>query len=212
MPITALILAAGEGSRLKSYCQEKGLPKHLLPLPNRETIIGRLAKSLVKDCDEIVVAIKYEEHKPLFEQELTKYINNFTVFVKTPNNQEYSEIKEASKFITNNLVVQTNGDLIFADGVIEDFLNRNKNKNYFYRGREGNNKNTAGFFDIFNSRISILPKSDLEKFNYDNKIYVIRNLLKSLILNRVEKVPTLFNVDTLEDYKKALEWLDGGGK
>lgn len=205
MTTTALILSSGKGTRMRSVCEERGIPKHLLPLPNGQTIIGRLVSSLSK-CDHIVCTIENQKDYNKFEEEISKYVKSYTILAKEDSNIEYSEVEQAASIINTDNVVQTNGDLIFADGVVEEFVSRNKNSNLFYRGREGNSSNMSSVFDVFNSRISFIPSKLLKKLSKDNKLFVVKHMLSSILSGRVEKVPTLFNVDTPKIYEEACNY------
>lgn len=204
---TGLILAAGEGKRMKPLRESMGVPKQLLPLPNGETIAGRLATSLGKKCDQIICAIRSEADREQFAQALSVAGVPVQIHVKQ-NPIEYTELAEiAHAFPLTGNIIQTNGDLIFPDGVVEGFIDRYGDCDYFVRGREGNRANQSGALDIFNSRISVLPARELALFSPLNKRHAVVALALSLILNRVDKVPTLFNVDTPEDYQRACEYL-----
>jgi hypothetical protein len=197
---TGVILAAGEGKRMQAFGGFNG-PKQLLPLPGGETIVGRIANSM-KACDRIICAIREEAQIAAFERAFSNLSRPVEIIVKKEAG-EFTEIPAIAAAIPEGNVIHTNGDLIFDAGVVEDFIARNGDRDFFIRGREGNPGNQRGVWDFFNARISVVPARDFAKFSPAHKLEVICALAKSLLLGRVVKVPTLFNVDTPGDYEAA---------
>lgn len=201
---TAVILASGKGSRMNDL-SAASMPKHLRVLPNGQTIVGRVAESLAPVCDRMICTILSEEHRAAFEKAFERVNRPVEIVVKeTPG--EFTEIPQVSKLIDHGNIIQTNGDLITADGVLADFVLKYGDRNHFFRGREGNPENKRGYFDIFNSRISVVPQHIFREFSSTTKLKALLRLGVSLILGRVAKVPTLFNIDTPQDYQKACEY------
>ena len=200
-PKTGLILASGRGSRMGTI----PVPKHLLKLPDGTPIIRRIATELAPLCTELFCTIRSEQDRPLFEAALAGLSPAVKLHVKQGNG-EYAEIAEIAPVVTNDTIIQTNGDLIFGVGTVRAFVERHGDGGAFVMGREGNPANRRHALDLINSRISIVPRALLPHFGtrtVASRGRIVLAILAAWAAGRVIDVPTLFNVDTQADYATA---------
>lgn len=199
--LTGLILASGQGSRFADLSKEHGgKPKHVFELPNGQTPVSRIAQSLANaGCDRLICTIAREEFMPWFENALRNISPKVEIVVKERPG-EYTEFQQVAASINSANTIQTNGDLIFAKGVIENFVLTYGKSPTFILGREG---------PKINSRISVVPTRILANFTPVNvvaKARVYLEVLKAFLFARVIEVPTIFNIDTREAFECACEF------
>ncbi len=180
-------------------------PKQLLPLPDGTPMARRVALDLAPHCQALFCTIRLEKDRPLFAEAFRDIHPTVQIHVKV-GSEEYCEIAEVAQKITTDLIVQTNGDLIFEPGVIARFVQTHGNADTFVMGREGNPANRRHAFDVINSRISIVPKRLLPLFGtktFGARGRLLIEIIAAILSRRVIDVPTLFNVDTPADYEAA---------
>ena len=64
--LTSVIFASGKGERMKEVTSSLRVPKHLLPLPQGETPVTRLAKQLTEFSQRIICIVE-KGQKELFD-------------------------------------------------------------------------------------------------------------------------------------------------
>lgn len=114
--ITAVILAAGVGSRLRPLTDE--LPKCLVPIGS-ETILGRMARLLVAEgVGALVVSTGFEAAK------VREALAGAPVPVRFVHNPDYAEVQNVVSFhralaeAPDGSVVKLDGDVVFERAVL----------------------------------------------------------------------------------------------
>jgi NDP-sugar pyrophosphorylase family protein len=202
MKTTGVILASGEGSRLKELCLSEGVPKHLLPI-GKDSIISRTLKSLEKNCSELLIIVK-AEHEKTFSNVLLPNFPKLRIGIKKESGFS-GDFKAIDELIKTQLVIITVGDLIFPSDVVEQFtLLAQKNPNRLRLGLDSQCIKALDFRIV----ISAFPASFLSEMiqvNPESFKQVAQKLIALFLKNRVRLnfLPTLFNVNTPECYLAA---------
>ncbi|MBF0361698.1 MAG: NTP transferase domain-containing protein [Oligoflexia bacterium] len=202
-PTTGIILASGEGSRLKEQTKLLGVPKHLFPIGN-SNIVNRLAQQFSLSCQEII-CITSKEHQQIFQ-------NNFKTLpfaVKVISKEEpgFKGDFLATTNAQNHHIILTMGDLIFPDGEINSFVYQTQN----------NNKKNQAVICLDRQQIKKIdlrivmcsyPKTLLEKIiplNPESLLSVGTAFLKNFFQGNVtlNLATTLFNINTEDSYHQA---------
>lgn len=120
MNFTSIILAGWHGTRMRQETEKFWVPKHLLPLWNNETPVGRLARQLRADSDRIICLVRpgqeelFKEHVP--DVEIISSLPDWVPFLDSLN-----ALKKKTQ-ITSDQVLLTTGDLVFEDQVIRNAI------------------------------------------------------------------------------------------
>ncbi len=71
MALKLIISAGGKNIRMRDFLDRyfNGIPKHLLPLPNKKTIIEEIIDNAKNFFDEIVISVNHETY-PIFRKKL----------------------------------------------------------------------------------------------------------------------------------------------
>jgi len=198
-----VILAGGEGTRIKELSAELRKPKHLFPLGN-ENPTSRLARQLEPFSERIFCAVNAGQ-KALFQKELPKYVE---VVEKTEGKPFLSDINEVLKKPTLEDLIITTGDLIFSDEEIErTFNNKLKSLQIITDSDE---------MLSLPMRFAILPREILVRFCEQEvnpeKIgsvlkFLFRNLVFEILKGEVgiSSIKTIANLNTPDDYWEVLQ-------
>lgn len=213
MKRTGIILASGEGSRLKSISDELGLPKHLFPIGN-QSILGHIAFELSKSCEQIIVITK-DGLLEKFQDEASRL--PFEVEIHSKNGTGFQgDFSAAFENSRNESIVMTVGDLVFPEGEIERFIEKadrvpNKLLLAFDRGQ----LIVPKFPTIVDFRLlmTAMPKSLLKEIldlNPESFKEVGGRFLKFLFAGKVKPTTqkTLFNINTPESYARARHYFE----
>lgn len=210
---TGVVLASGEGSRLKTLSQTLGLPKHLFPI-GKTSIIGRLFLEMSQCCHQLICVVR-KEHADIFRRELDKLPLQIQLVVKQEKGfkGDFLAILQAAE---NQEVFITVGDLIFPDLEIIHFMEKSESNNdKVILGLDKFGFSTLKFPTIFDFRIvaALLTRKvlqDILDLNPESFKDVIFRFLCYLIKNRVRPalLKTLFNVNTPESYQKVISYFE----
>ncbi|MBF0299654.1 MAG: NTP transferase domain-containing protein [Oligoflexia bacterium] len=200
---TAVILASGEGSRLKETTEQLGIPKHLLSI-GKTNIINRLVHEFSLCCDEII-CITTKQYFEQFNRNFQQFPFEVKVICKSDLGFKGDFLATANA--SNEHIILTMGDLIFPLGEIDNFV---KNTQKY------NQKNCAvicldrGQIKKFDFRIVMTsyPKSLLKKIiplNPESLLSVGSAFIKNYFQGYVtlDLANTLFNINTNESYNEA---------
>ena len=115
---SGVIMASGEGSRMRFLREITGIPKHLLPVGDT-TIVSRTASEMSQCCDELICIVPphFQSHfetefqsKGLPVRVIPKMIQGFK--------GDFTAASQSAKF--ENILL-TVGDIIFPDREITAF-------------------------------------------------------------------------------------------
>ncbi len=213
MSRTGIILASGQGSRLRAVSEKLGIPKHLFPVGDK-SLLERTATELSKHCDQIVVITK-EEDREKFEQEISKFPFSVEVFVKSQDGFR-GDFIEAYRCAKNKSVVITVGDLIFPDNEIAKFIKRaDKACNKMVVAFDRTTIFKIRFPTVVDFRLlmAVMPKEmlkDIIELDPESPHQVLFKFLKLLIKKKLKPVlqKSLFNINTPESYESAKKYFE----
>jgi molybdopterin-guanine dinucleotide biosynthesis protein A len=201
---TGIVLASGEGSRLRELSQILGLPKHLFPLGD-STSVGRIAHAMAPLCQEVLCLTRQEENA-LFGQKLSAL--PFPVRIISKEQQGFRGDFLAAFQSTSDHIVLTVGDLIFPDGELQNFILRAQKKpEKIFLAID------AQTWKRFDFRIvaAALPKKFLEELiplNPESFWSIFWAFLKNFRRVKLALVQTLFNLNTPEVYAQAKTYFE----
>lgn len=127
MKLTSFILAGWLGSRMKEITDKSGVPKHLLPLWNGETPVSRLVRQLSSSSDRIICVVR------IWQEELYRdLVSGIQVVSWWENNKNFSDMPHILRNVQNksDMLLFTTGDLVFDDGVMEEWLKSITNSSF----------------------------------------------------------------------------------
>jgi molybdopterin-guanine dinucleotide biosynthesis protein A len=206
--MTGVILASGEGSRMRALSKETGLPKHLFPL-GKTTVISRIAQDLARFCDEVICIIPapYITH---FSKELQERIPGVRLAVKKIKGfkGDFTAAYEESKY---DHILLTVGDLVFPDGEIEIFAHKaDLFGEKLVLAFDRNRLRVLKFPTIIDFRMILarLPREILKtviELDPESPVSVVKGMVRLIIKNKLRVIfsRTLFNLNTPEVYEKA---------
>ncbi len=208
---TGVIFASGEGSRLAQLSQQLGVPKHLFPLGN-SSIVERIVAELSKRCQQIV-CITNAEHCAKFQQVFAN--SPYTVEVVAKEGQGFhGDFMTAFHKAKYDHIVLTVGDLIFDDGVLDKFVEMaQKKRSKALLTFDSERLQPLAFPPLLDFRIvaTSAPRDVLREIaDLDPESFwsVTARFCKFFARNRVALrfIPTLFNINTPENYLMAKEF------
>ena len=184
-------------------------PKHLFPVGDT-TIVGRIAHELHQSCQQIICIVpgQQQEH---FIKEFASY--PFPVQVVSKEHPHfYGDFSAAYKYAQYDQIILTVGDLIFPEGAITAFIQKNKTHfNKIVLGLDstalwGKNK----FLD-FRIILTAMPKTLLQEIihiNPESFRAVFTKFCSFWVRNKVRPrfLKTLFNINTPESYQEACNY------
>ena len=202
LPLSGIILASGEGSRMRQLSEQLHLPKHLFPL-GPTSVVGRLIKQMQGLCQEILV-ITSPPHASVFKQHLASISSAVPLRL---------EVKQASGFrgdfmamaaATHPQLLLTMGDLVFSNQILAT-LAAQKATNVIAIDRT-----TSLHFDfrILGGKIEKELLLQLKEINPES-FWPMFRLVTQQIWHRKGKIiflPSLFNLNTPAAYQKAVEY------
>ena len=209
-PTTGVILASGEGSRLKEVSASLGVPKHLFPIGNT-TIIERLIRDMAGVCQEIL-CITQKHHEELCLKMIQK--NNYQIPVRIIAKTErgFGGDFLAMHHASCEHIALTMGDLIFPDKVVSGFIAKSQDsRSKAILALDSTTIHVPRFPTIVDFRVvmAAFPKPFLQEIIGLNPESlrsmgwaVLRYLAKGQI--RLSFLKTLFNVNTPQAYQQAL--------
>jgi len=226
-----VIMAAGKGSRMTEGLKRRGpdgygdrlaientvgsyrdredniLPKHLLPLGNGETPLGRLEKEMIKVCSRIITLVP-EDKTTLFEERKTNK-NNKIVSTSGGFTQNLQTLAQQN---IEDVILLTTGDLIFLEEEIISFYEKNKShstKGKNVIGFETNKDMKKGRFD-FPMRMFLLQPQitrKIQKINPESKLKMAFAILSHIRTVQRSSAQALVNLNTIKDYQRAIDIL-----
>lgn len=201
---TGVILCGGEGSRMSEVTDQVGLPKHLLDIGNEQSPATRLAMQLSQHCDKLICTTRSSEAKAQFDKHFAEAGIDVTTVIREPLAEQKGDLAAVEKEMwpLAQLLI-TNGDLVFEEDVISDFIAKHyKLLAPSVRGREGNPEQQHGKFDVFNSRISVANRQAILSYINNGVPAQILTEVIRMVRGQVVKVPTIGNIDTPEDLER----------
>jgi CTP:molybdopterin cytidylyltransferase MocA len=211
--ITGVIMASGEGSRMRFLRYATGLPKHLLPI-GATTIVTRIAQEMAAVCNE-VVCVTPQEFQEHFEQEFERNGLKVKVTAKTVKGFK-GDYLAAYENASYRHVILTVGDLIFPDGEIKRFISTAlSSPSKLVLAFDRKQLRTFKFPTIVDFRmvLAILPKAMLEAI-VDVNPESFRSAFLSAARFAIKKqlrftlVDTLFNVNNPTAYFMAKRYFE----
>lgn len=180
----AVILAAGQGSRLKI-----NLPKCLINLNNVSILDGIVNKMKNKGIKDIYVVTGY--NSKAFKNQLVKYRYNEAWY----HTEDLYSLMMLKKEINSDDIIIIHSDIIFDVNILDKIMNGNKNVSAAYcNGRfVGMAKIKKDFF------------VSLSKMKFESKLTIedIFNILdESGDIDKIE-VNNIYNIDTKSDLDKV---------
>ncbi|MBF0366309.1 MAG: NTP transferase domain-containing protein [Oligoflexia bacterium] len=201
---TGVILASGEGSRLKTLSKTLGVPKHLFPIGNA-TIITRIANELHQSCDELLCITK-ESYLPQYREAFK--LLPFAIKVISKEAPGFRGDFMATKEAKYDHIVLTVGDLIFPEGELTRFvtLAKSKDPKALICLDQGQLKKLDMRIIMASYPKSLL--SEVLPLNPESLASMSFAFLKNFLRGRVALAlsKTLFNINTEESYQKAKEF------
>lgn len=201
-----VILAGGEGSRMKPLLEKLEIPKHLLPVGN-ETSATRLARQLKPFCDKIFCVAR-EATIDIFKQRFAENGLNVEVIGKVDDIKPFvRDFEVLQKNISqNSQIMLIDGDLVFSSKEISHFCKK---------AQETNNpllclERKAIFKGDFAIRCSAFSAAFLDKIlehelNPNDWKSLFRFMLKIIFSEKpkITFVNTIANLNTPEQYYRA---------
>jgi len=200
--LSGVILASGEGSRMRQLSAQLQLPKHLFPLGST-SVLGRLIGQMQGLCQEILIITSAAQEK-VFTQHLQNITSSvpLRLLIKQENGfkGDFAAINAAQQ---DNLLL-TMGDLVFADHILAT-LAQQTTPNVIAIDRT-----TAPHFDfrIIGGKIQKELLTQLKGINPES-FWPMFKLVLGQIWQRKGKIiflPSLFNLNTPAAYHKAVAY------
>lgn len=209
--ITGVILASGEGSRMKQLSSKMGLPKHLFPLGDT-TVVSRIARELSSFCDEVICVVP-EHYIKHFSENFQNKVPGVKVVTKRFKGFK-GDFTAAYEEAAHRHVVITVGDLVFPDGEIRHFMERTEPfREKLIAAFDKKRLRVLTFPTIVDFRmvLACMPKDLLKMIietDPESPLSVLRRLVKLILMDKLKLVAadTLFNLNTPESYEKAINY------
>jgi len=208
MNTTGVIMASGEGSRLRPVTQMLGLPKHLLPLGETSSV-ALIIKELKRSCNQIILVCGKDE-KNIFEDKILNIDKNIEIISKDTSGFA-GDYLIAYKHAKNEHIVLTVGDIVFKKDELIRIIK----------------KSQANFpkFTLVFDRHQIISKLDFRmvaastnkemlqmimKINPESFKEVSSNFARLFLQNKVRAAfaEVLFNLNTPESYDLAKKYFE----
>ena len=208
MNTTGVIMASGEGSRLRPVTQLLGLPKHLLPL-GKTSSVALIIHELKKCCNQIILVCGKDE-KNIFEDKISSIDQKIEIIPK--NNSGFAgDYLIAHQHAQNEHIVLTVGDIVFKKDELTRIIKKSQT-------------NFPKFTLVFDHR-QIISKLDFRmvaastnkemlqmimQINPESFKEVSSNFARLFLQNKVRAAfaEVLFNLNTPESYELAKKYFE----
>jgi len=202
---TFIILASGEGSRLKSLTDALCIPKHLFPI-GKTTITERIFAEASPLCEQLLVVTP-----PKWEDTFKKKLGSPVQVSAKKGNGFQGDFLAACEQATNEHLVLTAGDIIFPDNELKKFItSAQNNPDKIFLGLDSRRILIPKFPTVVDFQIvgMAMPKRILLEnisTHPESFIAMTRAFLGHLISGRmrIRMMKTLFNINTPESYEEA---------
>lgn len=210
---TGIILASGEGSRLRELSDSLNLPKHLFPI-GETSIIGRIINDMVEVCDQIICIVPPENIEK-FQKDIASTSCCVEVIAKSSPGFR-GDFEAAFKATKHKHIILTVGDLVFPDGEVRKFSERVSQKpDCAFLAFDSSVLWSFKFPTFLHFRIVMASLSkdilnDILGLNPESFWSVATVFMKYFLKNRVRSTTlgTLFNINTPESYYQAKNYFD----
>ncbi|OFZ25020.1 MAG: hypothetical protein A2381_13180 [Bdellovibrionales bacterium RIFOXYB1_FULL_37_110] len=208
MNTTGIIMASGEGSRLRPITQKFGLPKHLLPLGNTSSV-ALIIPELRKCCNQIILVCGKDE-KNIFEEKISLIAPDVEIIPKDHTGFA-GDYLIAHQYSKNEHIVLTVGDIVFKKHELPRIIHKVQ-------------MNFPKFTLVFDRR-QIISKLDFRmvaastnkemlqmimQINPESFKEVSYNFIRLFLQNKVRAslADVLFNLNTPESYDLARKYFE----
>ena len=202
LPLSGVILASGEGSRMRQLSAQLHLPKHLFPLGS-SSVVGRLIRQMQGLCSEILI-ITSPAQAAVFTEHLAQISSAIPLRLQVKQTAGFRGDFAAMAAAQQDNLLLTMGDLVFDDRMLPTLAQQTA-PNVIAIDRT-----TSLHFDfrIIGGKIQKTLLTELSSVNPES-FWPMLKLVARQIWHRKGKItflPSLFNLNTPAAYQKALAY------